>query len=91
MLSCFDAKTGKANFEAERLEGIFGIYASPVTSRDRVYVLGREGACLVLKRGPKLEILSTNKLEEKNDASIALAGKQFFIRGHQNLYCIEEK
>ncbi|MEO7676560.1 MAG: PQQ-binding-like beta-propeller repeat protein, partial [Verrucomicrobiota bacterium] len=90
-VSCVDAKTGKANFEAERLAGIFGIYASPVASKDRVYVLGRDGACVVLKRGPKLEILATNKLNDNTDASIALAGNQLFIRGHENLYCIEGK
>ncbi len=90
-LSCFDTRTGEAHFEAERLEGIFGIYASPVSAKDRVYVLGREGACLILKKGPTLEILATNKLDDKTDASIAVVGKQLFIRGHQNLYCIEEK
>ena len=83
MLSCFDAKTGKAHFEAERLEGIFGIYASPVSAKDRVYVLGREGVCLVLKKGPKLEILGTNKLADKTDASLAIVGKEIFLRGHQ--------
>jgi outer membrane protein assembly factor BamB len=88
LLSCFDAKTGKPHFEAERLAGIFGIYASPVSAKDRVYVLGREGTCLVLKKGPTLEILATNKLNDKTDASIALVGNELFIRGHENLYCI---
>jgi len=87
-LSCFDAKIGKANFEVERLEGVFGIYASPVAANDRVYVLGRNGTCLVLKQGSKLEILATNKLDDKTDASLALAGNELFLRGHQNLYCI---
>jgi outer membrane protein assembly factor BamB len=32
MLSCFDAKTGQAHYEAERLPGMFGIYASPVAA-----------------------------------------------------------
>jgi outer membrane protein assembly factor BamB len=89
-LSCFDAKDGATQFEAERLEGVFSIYASPVSAKDRVYVLGREGTCLVLKKGPKLEILATNKLDDKTDASLALVGKQVFLRGHDNLYCIEE-
>jgi outer membrane protein assembly factor BamB len=90
-LSCFDAKTGKANFEGERLEGVFGIYASPVAAKDRVYVLGREGTCLVLKKGPKLEILATNKLDDKTDASLAIVGKEVFLRGREYLYCITEK
>ena len=90
-LSCLDAKTGSAHFEGERLEGIFGIYASPVSARDRIYVLGREGTCLVLKKGPKLEILATNKLNDKTDASIALAGNELFVRGRENLYSIGQK
>jgi outer membrane protein assembly factor BamB len=90
-LSCFDAQTGNANFEGERLEGLFAIYASPVSAKDRIYVLGREGTCLVLKKGPRLEILATNKLDDKTDASIALAGNELFLRGRANLYCIGEK
>lgn len=91
MISCFDAKTGEPHYEAERLENIRGIYASPVASGDRIYVLGREGTCVVLKKGPKLEIIATNALEDRTDASIAFSGKDLFIRGHQNLYCIGGK
>jgi outer membrane protein assembly factor BamB len=87
-LSCFDAKTGTAHFEAERLDGIYSVYASPVAAKDRVYVLGREGTCLVLRQGPKLEVLATNHLDDKTDASPALAGKELFVRGRQYLYCI---
>ena len=88
MLSCFNATNGTPNFEAERLDGIFGIYASPVAAAGHVYVLGRDGTCLVLKQGPKLEIVSRNKLSDKTDSSIAIAGNDLFIRGHENLYCI---
>ncbi len=90
VISCFDAKSGKANFQHERLEGIFGIYASPVAAKDRVYVLGREGTCIVLKKGPKPEVLAKNKLDDHTDASIALVGKELFIRGGQSLYCISQ-
>jgi outer membrane protein assembly factor BamB len=91
MLSCFDAKTGEAYFERERLESIRGIYASPVSARDRIYVLGREGLCLVLKKGPKPEILAANKLEDsRSDSSIALVDKQLFLRAAHTLYCISE-
>jgi outer membrane protein assembly factor BamB len=90
-LSCFDAKKGTPHYEAERLEGIFSIYASPVAAKDRIYVLGREGTCLVIKKGPKLEILATNKLDDKTDASIAIAGNELFIRGRKSLYCISNE
>jgi len=88
VLSCFDAKSGKVNFEEERLEGVSEIYASPVAAKDRVYVLSRDGKCLVLRNGPRLEILATNKLDDRTDASIAIAGNELFIRGRQSLYCI---
>jgi outer membrane protein assembly factor BamB len=91
ILTCLNAKTGGANYEQERLEEVREVYASPVAAKDRVYVLSRDGKCVVLKKGPKLEILATNKLDDKTDASIALAGKELFIRGKQNLYCIGEK
>jgi outer membrane protein assembly factor BamB len=90
ILSCLDSATGAAHFDAERLEGIFNVYASPVAAKERVYVLGRGGSCMVLKKGPKLETLAVNKLEDKTDASPAIAGKQLFIRGYENLYCIAE-
>jgi outer membrane protein assembly factor BamB len=92
VLSCFEAKTGAVQFEGERLEGLSGtVYSSPVAARDRVYVLGRDGSCVVLKKGPKLEILSRNKLNDKTTASFAVAGNDLFFRGDQYLYCISEK
>jgi outer membrane protein assembly factor BamB len=89
-LSCFDAKTGKPRFEAEQLEGIFGTYASLVAAKDRIYVLGREGKCVVLKPGAKVEVLASNKLDDRTDASVAMVDKELFIRGKENLYCIAE-
>ncbi|MBW3599157.1 MAG: hypothetical protein KY475_18040 [Planctomycetes bacterium] len=46
---------------------------------------------LVLKHGPQLEVLATNRLDEGIDASSAIVGKQMFLRGERHLYCIEEK
>ncbi len=91
MFSCFDAKTGAPQYEATRLEGISEVYASPVAAAEKIYVLGRDGTCLVLKQGPKVEILATNKIDDKTDASPTLAGKDIFIRGRKHLYCISGK
>ncbi|MCL4180886.1 MAG: PQQ-binding-like beta-propeller repeat protein [Verrucomicrobia bacterium] len=90
MLSCFDAGSGLAHYEAERLPGLFGIYASPVAAAGRVYVMGRDGTAMVLKAGPTLEVLATNKLDDKVDASLALVDGEVFVRGHQHLYCLAE-
>jgi outer membrane protein assembly factor BamB len=90
ILSCFDAKTGKPNYEAERIEGIKGVYASPIAANGRVYLVGRNGGTVVIKDSDKLEVLATNTLEEKFDASPVAVGKELFLRGHSNLYCIAE-
>ena len=91
ILSCFDAKTGKALFDAERLDGPSGIYSSPIGADGRIYVVGRNGVSIVLKDSPKLEVLATNRLDENIDASPVAVGKELFLRGHQSLYCISEK
>ncbi len=89
-LSIFDAKTGQPSLEAQRIEGLRGVYASLVGAAGRVYVLGRDGGAVVLKSGKKLEILATNRLNDAFDASPAIVGKEMFLRGKQNIYCISE-
>jgi hypothetical protein len=67
-----------------------GIYASPVGADGRVYVTGRAGTTLVLERASELNVLATNELDDRIDASPALAGNQLFLRGKTYLYCIAE-
>jgi outer membrane protein assembly factor BamB len=91
VLSSFDAATGKPVLDAERIEALPGVYASPVAANGNIYLVGRTGTSVVLKAAAdKLEILATNKLDEKFDASPAISGKALFLRGHQYLYCISE-
>ncbi len=91
MVSCFDAKSGKVLIDAERLEAVPNVYASPVGAGGKIYIAGREGATVVLKQADTLEILATNKLDDGFDASPAVVGKELFLRGHEHLYCIAEK
>ena len=88
VLTCLNAKTGEPVFERKRLEGIENIYASPVGAADRIYFTGREGNTVVIKRGGDLDILATNKLDDRFDASAAIVGNEIFLRGSDNLYCI---
>ena len=92
VLSCFDAKTGKAVVEGQRIDDVEGVYASPVGAGGKVYVVGRNGVSAVLKHGgAKLDLLATNRLDDKFDASPAVAGNELFLRGREHLYCIAEK
>jgi len=88
ILSCYDTRTGEAHYTNQRLEGITGIYASPVAAADRLYVVGRNGTAQVLRHGPKYEVLATNQLDDQFDSSPAIAGDELYLRGRKSLYCI---
>jgi outer membrane protein assembly factor BamB len=89
VISCYNAKTGKAYFFKERLEEIKGIYASPTGVAGRVYFVGRNGVTYVIKASEQLEVLAVNKLEDKIDCSPAFVGNEMYLKGKENLYCIE--
>lgn len=88
ILSCFDAKSGKEHYGQKRIEGVRGVYASPVGAGGHVYITGRDGKTVVLKHGPEFEILATNELDDGFDASPAIVGDELYLRGRKNLYCI---
>ncbi|MGD9723179.1 MAG: PQQ-binding-like beta-propeller repeat protein [Pirellulales bacterium] len=91
IVTCLEAKTGKPLIERKRIEGIANIYASPVGAAGRVYFTSREGATVVVKLGPELEILATNQLDDRFDGSMAVVGKEILLRGRENLYCISSE
>ncbi|HSR67458.1 MAG TPA: PQQ-binding-like beta-propeller repeat protein [Acidobacteriota bacterium] len=89
ILTRFDAKTGATDFGPVRLDGIQGVYASPVGAAGRVYITGRNGVTLVIEHGEELKVLASNPLDDRIDASPAIVGNQIFLRGFEHLYCIE--
>lgn len=88
VLTCLDTKTGEPLFDAQRLEDLSGVYASPLGAAGRVYLVGRNGATVVLKQSDQLEVLAVNRLEERFDASPAAVGNELFLRGREYLYCL---
>jgi outer membrane protein assembly factor BamB len=89
-LSCVDAKTGKIFYEAIKLDGMKGVYASPIGVNGLVYVLGRNGMCYVIKDGEGFNVVSKNHLDDNFDASPAVIGNNLYLRGLKSLYCIAE-
>ena len=57
MLSCLETKSGNTLMDAERLEDLKNVYASPVGADGRIYLTGRSGVTLVLKNSHKSNIL----------------------------------
>ena len=88
MLSVVQAASGSRLVDAERIEGMQGVYASPVGASGRVYLLGRDGRTVVIDRSTPLKVLARNQLDDAFDASPAMAGPDLFLRGRENLYCL---
>lgn len=88
ILSSFKASTGELHYGPERLDGISGVYASPVGANGHVYIAGRKGTTLVVKHGPKFEVVAQNILDDSFDASPAIVDDELYLRGHQYLYCV---
>jgi len=87
--SCLDATTGEFLWQL-RLGG--ALSPSPIYADGKIYVLSDQGTTTVLKPSvdPKepAEIIATNELDEKAQASIVVAGKQLLIRTVDQLWCI---
>jgi len=89
-----EASSGFSNHESHPIAQpaigqLSNIYASPVGASGRIYISGRNGKTLVLDRSSQFKVLATNELNERFDASPALAGSQLFLRGAEYLYFIE--
>ena len=89
ILSQVDAGSGDEAIGPLRLNGLRNIYASPVAAADRIYVTDLDGVTAVVSHGVP-RILGRNRLNDRFAASMALAGKQIFLRGEKYLYCIAE-
>ena len=85
-----DAESGRVVMDRTRLPGISNMYSSPIAANGHIYVTGRNGLTLVLSPGKSLSIESSNRLEERFDASPSIAGDELYLRGEKFLYCISE-
>ena len=83
--TCYDGKTGRTYWR-QRLNGRHS--ASLVSANGLVYFTSDRGETAVVKPGPEFNLVATNNLNEKTDASPAISDAQIFIRSWDNLYCI---
>ena len=88
-LTCVDAKSGKILYEKSPGKGYHR--ASPVHADGKIFVTARDGTVVVVKAGPTYEVLGTNRTNETQTASPALAGERLYLRCFKNLYAIGMK
>lgn len=88
MVTCLDAASGIAVWGPHRTpEGT--VSASPVLADGKLYLTNENGVTTVMVAGPQLQQLAVNELDGSYTlSSMAVAGKQLFIRTGTHLYCI---
>lgn len=90
ILTRVDLGTGREPTGPFRLGNLRDLYASPVAADGRVYFTDRAGNTMVLSATEIPRPLAVNPIGESVSASLALAGRQLFIRGEKHLFCLEE-
>ncbi|AWM36442.1 outer membrane biogenesis protein BamB [Gemmata obscuriglobus] len=91
-ISCFDAKTGKAEYTKERIPNAGAFWASPWAADGKIFCLDESGQTHVLKAGSEFEVVRVNKLgRDMFWATPAAANGALFIRGLDALYCVGAK
>lgn len=85
---CLDGKTGDEIYR-ERIGAACN--SSPIASEGKIYFSNNDGQTIVVKAGPKFEVLATNTLGERITASPAVSGDWLIYRTDSHLFCIESK
>ncbi|MDB5354240.1 MAG: hypothetical protein JWN24_693 [Phycisphaerales bacterium] len=94
-----DAKTGKQVSAPRTLElppagdskpGGPTAYPSPTLAGGMLYLSNTRGETFVIRAGKAYEEVSRNRLPAGSSASPVFAGKQLFVRGDKELYCVEQ-
>jgi outer membrane protein assembly factor BamB len=87
---CLDAKSGKEVYARQRLRS--ATYSgSLVLADDKIYVTNEDGVTVVVKAGPRFEVLAENDLDDYTLSSPAISEGQIFIRTQKFLYCIGKR
>jgi len=90
IITRIDGPTGRDSPGPIRLGSLGNIYASPVSAAGNIYVTDLEGNTMVLTASDGPRVVSVNALNENVNASLAIVGKEIFIRGVDHLYSIAE-
>lgn len=91
-VSCFNAKTGEAYYQQQRLPKPYKFKASPVGADGKLYLASEEGDMIVLKMGEKYEVLATNSHPDQVFiSSPVVVDNEIYLRGSTALYAISNE
>lgn len=89
---CQDSQNGQLKYnQTLPVTGRFAVYASVVSTPERLYAVTRTGGTFVLALGPQFKIIAHNKFESDEsdfNGSPAISNGRIFLRSNRFLYCI---
>lgn len=88
--AAFNLSDGKTVWTKKRIRNFGNYYASPVAAGDQIYVPGENGYIVVLKVGPKVEVLARNDVGDSLVATPAIANNRLYVRTLHKLFCFGE-
>ena len=92
LLSCFEAKTGKAVYRDVRIAaGANAFTCSPWANNGKVFCLSEDGDTFVIQAGPEFKVLGCNRLQEMCMATPAAVRGSLLIRTLSKLYRIGDR
>ncbi len=87
-ITCVRAANGEPLYENIVIDGLAGVYASPLLANGRLYIPDLEGNIAVLAAGEEYQLLHMNTLPDQFTASPVAIGRDLYLRGHNKLWCI---
>jgi outer membrane protein assembly factor BamB len=85
-LSALDAKSGAPHYQQQRLPKPYNFKASPIAVNGRLYLASEDEDVIVVKMGPKYEVLATNTLKDQSFiATPVVAAGDLYLRSRTHL------
>ncbi len=85
MLTCFDAKNGKKQWEHD-LD--MECHASPALAGDRLYIFGQKGTAVVAEAARQYKEIFRTEMGDAFHASPAFVQDRIVLRGGTNVWCL---
>jgi outer membrane protein assembly factor BamB len=86
LLGCYKNSDGTKLYEHDLRESFT---ASPSLVGNKLYLLTEDGVMFIIQAGPEYKELTKCELGQKCYATPAFVDGRIYVRGLENLYCIE--
>ena len=86
LASCYDVRTGRVLYQAERMDAPGDYYSSAIGVDGRVFVTSQQGTVVVLEAGDAFRVLARNAIGEQVFATPAILDGQIYLRTEKHLF-----